>query len=268
MSGIRVAVAGKGGAGKTTLSATLSRVMASRGEQVLVVDGDSNPNVAVALGIDRQSAAAIRPLPAGLVSRRLDRTGLIEPVATIVERYAGTGPDGVAVLLMAMPAHADEGCLCSAHATVSALLADMGDRDGTLTILDLEASPEHLSRGTTRHVDALLLVVEPYYRSLETARRMADLAAELPIPHVAVVANKVRSPEDADAITQFCANHGLGQWAVIPWSDGVLDADRAGIPLFDADPHGPVVAAVTGLAEQLLRRCSASGAEPVDVACL
>ena len=73
-----------------------------------------------------------------------------------------------------------------------------------MIILDLEASPEHLSRGTTRNVDALLLVVEPYYRSYETAKRMAALAAELPIQRVAVVANKIRNAQDAEAIREYC----------------------------------------------------------------
>jgi CO dehydrogenase maturation factor len=152
---------------------------------------------------------------------------------------------------MAMPEHADEGCLCSAHATVSALLADIEELENTVSILDLEASPEHLSRGTTRHVDALLLVVEPYYRSFETARRMAALASELPIGRVGVVANKLRSPDDALAIAEYCERHGLVLEGELPWSTEVLDADKAEIPLIDYDPSGPVVAAVAKLADKL-----------------
>ena len=253
MSSLRIAVAGKGGAGKTTLSATLARLLARQGRRVVVIDGDSNPNVGVALGLDRQEAAAIRPLPAGLVSRKLnDGPSLVEPVGSVVERLGARGPDDVSVVLMAMPAHADEGCLCSAHATVSGMLADVAAEPGTVTILDLEASPEHLSRGTTRHVDALLLVVEPYYRSYETARRMAALASELPIPRVGVVANKLRSPLDGEAIAQYCEQNGLRLEGALPWSDKVLDADRAGTPLLDHDPDGPVVAAVSQLASRLL----------------
>jgi CO dehydrogenase maturation factor len=248
----RVAVAGKGGAGKTTLSATLARLMARRGQKVLVIDGDSNPNVAVALGCDREQASAMEPLPTGLVSRRLGGTALLEPVGTVVKQHGITAPDGVDVVLMAMPAHADEGCLCSAHATVSGMLADVADETDFVAVLDLEASPEHLSRGTTRHVDALLLVVEPYYRSYETARRMAQLAAELPIPRVGVVANKLRSQSDADAIAEFCERHGLRLEAELPWSDAVLDADRAGTPLLDHDADGPVVTAISRLADGLL----------------
>lgn len=252
MTSLRVAVAGKGGAGKTTLSSTMARLFARQGCDVIVVDGDSNPNVATALGIDRERAEAIEPLPMGLVSRKLNgNAALKEPVMDIVSRYGGQAPDNVHVLKMAMPAHADEGCLCSAHATVSALLADIEELDNTISILDLEASPEHLSRGTTRHVDVLLLVVEPYYRSFETARRMAALAAELPIKRVGVVANKLRSPDDASAIAEYCARHELTLEGELPWSTQVLDADKAEIPLIDFDPSSPVVAAVSKLADRL-----------------
>ena len=259
MSSLRVAVAGKGGAGKTTLSSTLARTFARQGRQVIVVDGDSNPNVATALGIDREHAEAIQPLPMGLVSRRLNaaapgesRAALKDPVMDVVARYGGLAPDNVHVLKMAMPEHADEGCLCSAHATVSALLADIEELDNTVSILDLEASPEHLSRGTTRHVDALLLVVEPYYRSFETAKRMAALASELPIKRVGVVANKLRSPDDASAIAEYCERHGLRLEAELPWSTQALDADKAEIPLIDFDPASPVIAAVRKLTDKLV----------------
>jgi len=252
MSGLRIAVAGKGGAGKTTLSSTMARLFARQGKDVIVVDGDSNPNVATALGIGREQAAAIQPLPLGLVSRKLNgNAALKDPVMDVVSRYGGLAPDNVHVLMMAMPAHADEGCLCSAHATVSALLADIEELDNTVSILDLEASPEHLSRGTTRHVDALLLVVEPYYRSFETARRMAALASELPIGRVGVVANKLRAPEDAQAIGEYCDRHGLTLEGELPWSTQVLDADRAEIPLLDYDPASPVVSAVAKLVDKL-----------------
>lgn len=253
MSALRVAVAGKGGAGKTTLSSTLARLLARRGREVLVIDGDSNPNVAIALGVSREKAETLGPLPLGLVSRKLTGgTALNEPVSEIVDRYGTEARDGVKVVLMAMPAHADEGCLCSAHATVSGMLNDLAGNENLVAILDLEASPEHLSRGTTRNVDALLLVVEPYYRSYETARRMAGLASELPIGRVAVIANKLRSPEDSEAIAEYCQRHDLHLDGEVPWGTQVLDADRDGIPLLDFDPSGPVVAAMSKVADRLL----------------
>jgi CO dehydrogenase maturation factor len=251
MSSLRIAVAGKGGAGKTTFSTTLARLFAREGRDVVVIDGDSNPNAAVALGVDRDTAGALEPLPITLVNRRLNGKALNQSVDEILASYSVHGPDGVRVLMMAMPNHADEGCLCTSHAVVSGLLGDMAGRPGSVTILDLEASPEHLSRGTTRNVDALLLVVEPYYRSYETARRMAALAAELPIGRVAVVANKLRTPTDGQAIEEYCERHSLFLDGRLPWSTAVLDADAAGVPLLDFDPDNPVIAAVHDVGRRL-----------------
>jgi CO dehydrogenase maturation factor len=97
----------------------------------------------------------------------------------------------------------------------------------------------------------LLLVAEPYYRSLETIRRLAGLAAELPIPRVAVVVNKVRSATEAQAVAEFCARHQLERLAEVAWSEEVVEADRAGVPLLDASPDGVTVAAISRLASQL-----------------
>jgi CO dehydrogenase maturation factor len=248
---MRIALAGKGGAGKTTIAATLARVEARRGGRVLAVDGDSNPNLAAALGIQAGLVGAPGSLSASLVSRRLHGPALTIPVDELMDRHAVLGPDGVRLLLMGMPAHADEGCLCAAHATVSALLGDLADRPDILTVVDMEASPEHLSRGTTRHADVLLLVAEPYYRSLETIRRLAGLAAELSIPRVAVVANKVRSAAEAQAVAEFCTRHQFERLAEVAWSDEVVEADRAGVPLLDATPGGVTVTAISRLAAQL-----------------
>lgn len=246
---MRIAVAGKGGAGKTTLTATLARVSAERVPRVVLIDADSNPNLSVAAGVAGESPPA---LPSSLVSRRLDGPALTESLDTVLDRHATSGPAGIQLARMGQPQHAEEGCLCSAHAVVSATLNDLGTAPRTLTIVDLEASPEHLSRGTARHVDLLLLVAEPYFRSLETVRRMAGLAAELPIPRIAVVANKIRDEQDREAIAEFCAAHELELAGQLPWSDAVLDADRDRRPLVDYAPDDPVVAAVRRLAEELV----------------
>ncbi len=80
---------------------------------------------------------------------------------------------------------------------------------------------------------------------------MGELAAELPIRQVAVVANKLRSPDDLAAMEEFFANHNMVVEGRVPWSDAVLDADKAGTPLIDYDPEGPVVAAVAELVQKL-----------------
>lgn len=257
---MRVALAGKGGAGKTTISATLARLLAAH-MPVLAVDADSNPNLATALGLPPGELPRGAVVPSNLVSRRLDGPALNAPLDELLDNHAVLAPDDVRLLLMGAPAHADVGCLCSAHATVSALLADLGTRPDIATVIDMEASPEHVSRGTARHVDTLLLVTEPYYRSLETVKRLAQLARELPIPTVAVVANKVRSATDLEGVKDFCQRHDLAVVAVIPRSEAVVDADAARIPLLDEVRAGnagnggrEVVAAIGGLATHLIRR--------------
>lgn len=256
MGSLRVAVAGKGGAGKTTLSATLARLLARSGREVTVIDGDSNPNVAVALGVDRAVAEGLQPLPTSLVSRKLGGTALKSPVDEVLATHSIPAPDHVRVLMMCMPKHADEGCLCTSHATVAGLMNDLAGREDSVTILDLEASPEHLSRGTTRNVDSLLLVVEPYYRSYETAKRMAALASELPISRVAVVANKLRSATDAQAIREYCQLNRLHLDGELPWSEAAINADKAGVPVLDFEPSDPFVSAVQKVADNLLERAS------------
>lgn len=247
---MRLAVAGKGGAGKTTLSATLARLAARDGRRVVAVDADANPNLGAALGLSPESAAALGPVPSSLVSRRQGGAGLLHPVDDVLDTYSLAAADGVRLLGMGSPLHAEEGCLCSAHAVVSALLEDLGSPD-RLVVVDMEASPEHLSRGTVRHVDVVCLVAEPYYRSLETVRRMAALVEELPVERLVVVANKVRSAADAEAIGEFCARHSFVLAGVLPWSEEVVAADRERRAVLDWPGAAPYVEAVRALAEQL-----------------
>lgn len=229
----------------------MARLQARDGAQVIAVDADSNPNLGAALGIDPGLLTVAGFLPASLVSRRLHGPALTAPIGEVLGSHGVAGPDGVRLVCMGAPGHADEGCMCSAHATVSALLADLDAAPDTVAVVDLEASPEHLSRGTARHADVLLLVTEPYFRSLEAVRRLATLAAELPIEQVAVVVNKVRSEAEAQGVAEFCERHGLARLAEIPWSDEVVLADTAARPLLDAAPDGAAVAAIAELSTSL-----------------
>ncbi len=248
---MRIAVAGKGGAGKTTISATLARLGARSGQSVVAIDADANPNLGIALGVAPEAARELSAIPSSLVSRRLGGAGLNESLDEVLDRYALTAPDGVRLLGMGAPAHAEEGCLCSAHAVVSAVIEDLGGAPDRLVVVDLvvvdmEASPEHLSRGTIRYVDLVVLVAEPYYRSLETVRRMAALAGELPVD-IVVVANKVRSEADAEAIAEFCERHDLTLAGAVPWSDAIVAADRARSAVIDWPGAEAVTAAVAAL---------------------
>jgi CO dehydrogenase maturation factor len=137
-------------------------------------------------------------------------------------------------------------------------MGDLPDqRSGEVTVLDMEASIEHLTRGTVRNADVLLVVTEPYYRSLETTGRIVPLARELGLECVWVVANKVRSEADEAAIREYCARHAFEVVGVIPFDESVTAADQAGRALIEYASRTPAVAAVGQLADVLMARLGA-----------
>lgn len=249
---MKLAVAGKGGAGKTTFSATACRLLARSGHNVIAIDADTNPNLHAALGVSNELISTVPFPPSSLVSRGFSGPALNEPLEHVLQTYTLLAPDGVRLLRMGMPEHADEGCLCSAHAVVSALMADLDGRPDIVTVLDLEASPEHLSRGTAREAHVLVLIAEPYFRSLEAVKLQAKLASETAIDRVVVVANKCRTATDFAAIGEFCNNYDLNLIAEVPWGDEVLDADAAAKPLLDFAPASPVVTAIQKVCDELV----------------
>lgn len=248
---MNLAVAGKGGVGKTTVCATLARLTARTGRPVLVVDADPNPNLATALGLPPDRPDAAPALPAAVVSHRVDGHALARPLAEVLAGYAEPAPDGVLLVSTPSPGRAGEGCLCATQAAVGALLADLrAHQPATTTLVDLEASPEHLTRGTAAAVELFCLLAEPYYRALEATARLARLAADAGLPTV-VVANKVRDPADAAAVQAFCARHGLDLAGELPWDPAVTAADAAGRALLDTAPESGLVAGLRDLAPRL-----------------
>ena len=121
---------------------------------------------------------------------------------------------------------------------------------------DLEAGLEHLSRGTARHVDTLLVVGEPYFKSLEAAQRSFALARDLGIKAIHMVANKIRTPRDEESVREFASRHVLDIAAVIPFDPAVVEADERGVALVEHRPEAPSVAAIERLADRLLAPAS------------
>ena len=121
-----------------------------------------------------------------------------------------------------------------------------------MAVVDLEAGLEHLSRGTARHVQTLLVIGEPYFKSLETAGRSFTLARELGIQDVRMVANKVRSRQDEETMRSYADRHGLPVAAIVPYDEAVIKADETGMALIDLQPDAPSVKAIRALADHLL----------------
>src|SRR6185369_11822727 len=141
--------------------------------------------------------------------------------------------------------------MCRNHATVRSLLAQLVGASTGPTVADMEAGLENFSRGTPRHVDALLVVMEPYFRALETGARAAELGRELGIPRIEALANKARTPEDETAVREFCEARGIPIAGRVPFDESVLSAERGGRALLDASPGSPVVRALDEVARSL-----------------
>jgi CO dehydrogenase maturation factor len=255
---LKVAVAGKGGSGKTSISGTMARMLGREGKRVLAIDGDSNPNLALTLGIPAQRVNDVPTLPRDLLRRTDDGIELTRTLEEVRSSHSLEGPDGVTLLVMAHPSpdEAGTGCLCGMHATVRTLIEAAPDDDADVTVLDTEASPEHLTRGTAKYAETMLTVVEPYFKSLETGRRMAALARDLGLDDVVLIANKVRSDAELEAVREFAAKHDLELAGVIPYDDSLPEAERAEAAPLDFAPDSPAVEAIAGI----VRRMSGSGA--------
>jgi len=249
---MRLAVAGKGGSGKTSISGTMARLLARSGRNVVAIDGDSNPNLAVTLGIPAERMDSLPTLTRDLIRRTEQGAALAVPLDEIYMTHSVTAPDGVRLLVMAHPRHAGTGCLCSMHTTVRSVIEVSATGPDDVTILDTEASPEHLTRGTSRHADAMLCVVEPYYKSLETGRRMAALGNDLGIPWVALVANKISNEREQEAVDTFAQRNGLEIAGVVPFDERLPEAERAEQAPLDFSPDGTAVRAIGDLAETVM----------------
>jgi CO dehydrogenase maturation factor len=250
---VKLAVAGKGGSGKTSISGTLARLIARNGQSVLAIDGDTNPNLALTLGIPAQRINDLPVLPSGLLERTESGLELKQSLAELRATHSVEGPDGVTLLVMAHPHEEDAGtgCYCGMHATVRELIESATDVDADVTLLDTEASPEHLTRGTAKYADVMLTVVEPYFKSLETGRRMAELAHGLGLKRVLLVANKVRDDNELAAVKEFADKHDLELAATIPYDEKLLEAERAEESPLDFDPDSAAVQAIGEIARSL-----------------
>ena len=138
------------------------------------------------------------------------------------------------------------------HATVRSVIEVASERTEDVCILDTEASPEHLARGTARYADGMLAVVEPWFKSLETGRRMAALANDLGLERVALVANKIKDESELAAVEEFAAQNDLEVAGVVPYDERLPEAERARQAPLDFAPDAPAVAAIEELAQRFV----------------
>ena len=206
---MKLAVAGKGGVGKTTLCAGLARSLAAAGRQVIAVDADPDPNLAGALGV-WPDGEKLLPLVESrkLIEERIGTEGLLRlnpDVSDIPSQHCIQVAKGLSLMIVGAVQEGGAGCACSANVLVKSLIQHLLLNEDQDVLVDMEAGVEHLGRATVGKVDALLAVAEPSPRSIETVGRIHRLANQIGLEKVWAVANRIGSPADLDRFSQAVA---------------------------------------------------------------
>jgi len=237
---MKIAVTGKGGVGKTTLSSVLARLYAEEGRKVLTADVDPDANLGMALGFSEEELNKLTPI-SEMGELIAERTGankenfgkifkLNPKVDDIPDKYS-IEKNGVKLMIMGTVETGGSGCVCPEHVLLKRVVSNIIVNRDEVVILDMEAGLEHLGRGTTDFVDRFIVVIEPGARSVQTYKKIKQLAADLGITNVSVVANKIRTDEDREFLqTRIPEGELLG---FISYNEDVIGADRKGCSPYD-----------------------------------
>ncbi len=257
---MKLAITGKGGVGKTTLSALLAQVYADMGRQVLAVDADPSPCLAGALGFPdelREKLVPISEMDDLIYERTGARPGttggfftLNPRVDDIPERFSVIHR-GVRLLEMGAVDIGGSGCICPESAMLKTLFTHLLFRKDDVLILDMYAGVEHLGRATVDFVDAMLVVVEPTRRSLGTAAQIKKLANDIGLTRLWLVGNKVRNADESEFLSK--ETPGIPVLGYLTADLGVQEADRLGIAVYDHVPplHNAAVKMAAELVAQI-----------------
>jgi CO dehydrogenase maturation factor len=235
---MKLAITGKGGVGKTTLTALLAFALHKAGKRVVAIDADPNATLAACMGYPDPDA--IRPL-VEMKDLIEERTGVkpgtigamfrLNPfVADIPEKFA-VDIGGISVLVAGGIKKGGAGCYCPENALLRALISHLLVEPDVALVLDMEAGLEHLSRGTLKAIDALLVVTEPSQGGVQTARRIRKLAGDIGLKKLFGVGNKIRSGTDEEFL-----KNALPDWefaGCLPYDEGIRAADLAGQPVWE-----------------------------------
>ena len=264
---MKIAVTGKGGVGKTTVAAGLARLFARAGRPVITIDADPDANLAAALGIPPQDAAKIVPI-AKMKDLIAERTGTtpgtsggiykLNPRVDDLPDEFSAKINGVKHLVLGTVEKGGSGCICPESTVLKALMKHVIVRREEVVIMDMEAGIEHLGRGTAASVDAMLVVVEPGQRSVQTARQIQKLAADLKLPRVFLVLNKVHDGTEEAQLRSYLPD--LPVIGTVRVRESIRRADLDGRSPFDVDPA--FVAEIAVIKERLKKEIGASAETP------
>jgi CO dehydrogenase maturation factor len=262
---MKIAVAGKGGVGKTTVAGTLARLLGRDGLKILAVDADPSFTLWSALGIPADVAKKIVPLTQNetLVNERLKIKGAesysgffkINPrVDDLASKFAIQGPDNVSLLVAGTVDLGGSGCMCPSATLLKSLMRHLVLGTDEAFVMDMDAGIENLGRGTTRGIDALLVVTEPGRRSLEILGKIRKLAGDIDVGRVLAIGNKVANLEDSVMIQDWVKKEELSLLGNIPLDDSIKEADRRGLAPLDLNPNSPGMRAIAEIKQLLVRQ--------------
>ncbi len=255
---MKIAVAGKGGVGKTFVAAGLVWSFARRGFRTIAVDADPTPNLGVSLGLTIREASSILPISenAALIESKT-RTGfpgvysLTFSVDDIIHDYTVPTPSGARLLVMGTVKSMGSGCSCAANTVLRTLIRHLiVDRDEAL-VLDMEAGLEHLGRGTAEGVDAMLVVTDANAKSLETARVISRMTADSGVPNVFLAGNRIGSKDEMRIVTAFAQESESRLIGTIPYDPAVMKAGITADPVMALEGT-PAMNAIERMTESLL----------------
>jgi CO dehydrogenase maturation factor len=235
---MKLAVSGKGGVGKTTFTALLARTLSDRGLTVLAIDADPDANLAAALGIaDADKVTPISEMKELIFERTGAQPGTIggffklNPKVDDIPDTLSVRLDNIKLMRLGSVKKGGAGCLCPESTLLKALVTHVVLGRNEVVIMDMEAGIEHLGRATAQAVDKLIVVVEPGRRSIDTAEHIRRLAAEIRLDQIAVVGNKIRSPQDEAFLREHLPDFDF--LGFLPYDDRLIEADLSGASPYD-----------------------------------